>query len=448
MKKNKGHKNESSDEQRQKSNGFLGKNIGFIKLPRNIFDHPLFEDAWTYKLFSYCATKANYKAVDLPFNCQTVHLERGQFIFGLHEASKCLKMSIKKIRKRLSLLRNSKLLTRKTTNRFSIITILNYDCFQGPEKANQQEEGKQRGRNGHPKGQAEKLLKAHVGAYENTPGVGKGQAEKHEKGQKRATVKEVKEVLRKSQSIRTDDSSLLIEKTKEISRGQTKTKNNRSSATSQLGVEKKFAAPPENDRESYPNANGFDFGAFVAPYRDRKDLDTPLAPHEEDQINTFYESMLSAHWNKKYRRPGPGMKRLFFRACRDGAGEKFGLVFRSLEQIEEDRKEKEKLTAETDRGREEEDRRRREEEKKGERKREKFKKLILEKPVHDLLKFMHISLDFQPENSFRDQAKKYLNDIMKGSGAENRTDLVKACEKELVHQMRIRESDERMTLRH
>lgn len=251
----------------------------------------------------------------------------------------------------------------------------------------------------------------------------------------------------KSSSIRgktrTDDDSLslLAEKTREKrlaakTKTETQTKNNRALPASQLIIEKNCARPPENDQESYANANGFDFGAFVSPYRNRKALDAPLASHIEGQIKAFYDSMLSKHWNKKHERPGLGMERLFFRACRDGAGERFGLVLKSLAEIKEDRKEEERLTAESDRRREEEDRRRRGEGEKEERKREKFDKFISKKPVYDLLEFMHI-------RSYEDQVK-YLNGIMKGSEAKNRNELIKACKKELVHQMRIREPDDKM----
>lgn len=61
---------------------------------------------------------------------QVVKLQPGQFIFGRVSASKELKMSERTIRTCLDKLKNMKNVTIKTTNRYSIISIVNWDIYQ------------------------------------------------------------------------------------------------------------------------------------------------------------------------------------------------------------------------------------------------------------------------------------------------------------------------------
>jgi hypothetical protein len=74
--------------------------------------------------------KASHKEYDLIVGCQTVHLMPGDFIFGLKASSKDLNLSIQSIRTLLNFLKTSQNLTLKTTNKFSIISIVNWDSYQ------------------------------------------------------------------------------------------------------------------------------------------------------------------------------------------------------------------------------------------------------------------------------------------------------------------------------
>lgn len=235
-----------------------------------------------------------------------------------------------------------------------------------------------------------------------------------QKSVKRELVKKVNE----SRKNRTDDDSFLTSRTEEMSRGKDRPLS---------------LYPTASDRESFaraghPGDGEFDFGDFVWLYKQRKDLDAPMAPHIEDQIRSFYQQMTSAHWNRRLAPPGAGMKRLFFRACRAGAGEPFGLVIKSLEQIEQDRKEEERLRIEKE-------------------KEQAKEKRYYEFIHHPIVCAMLKKADLDPDGIYLDGGaciKEYLNSIRKTSGARNKSELLKACEKELIHQRKIRKSDERM----
>jgi len=77
--------------------------------------------------------KASYKEHDLVVGFQQVHLMPGEFVFGLKKASKELRMTIQPIRTCLNMLKKSGNITIKTTNKFSIISIINWDTYQQTE---------------------------------------------------------------------------------------------------------------------------------------------------------------------------------------------------------------------------------------------------------------------------------------------------------------------------
>jgi hypothetical protein len=103
---------------------------GWVKLHRKILDNPIMKDSEALHLFSYLLLKANHKPNRFLFNQQEIGLDRGQLITGRAKISKDTGLSDRKVRTRLELLKNLGILTSKTTNRFSIITICNYDYYQ------------------------------------------------------------------------------------------------------------------------------------------------------------------------------------------------------------------------------------------------------------------------------------------------------------------------------
>jgi hypothetical protein len=104
---------------------------GYIKLYRDSLRHPIFRDREAWQLFTYCLLKANHKPGTVTYRRTPIHIDRGQFVFGLERASQDLGLSIAKIRSALKWLSSLKAIERKTTNRFSIITVCNYSYYQG-----------------------------------------------------------------------------------------------------------------------------------------------------------------------------------------------------------------------------------------------------------------------------------------------------------------------------
>ena len=83
--------------------------------------------------------EATHREYDQIVGCQNIHLMPGEFIFGRKVASDELNMSERSIRTLLDFLRKSGNVTIKTTNKFSIVTIVNWNTYQKEENTNDQQ---------------------------------------------------------------------------------------------------------------------------------------------------------------------------------------------------------------------------------------------------------------------------------------------------------------------
>jgi hypothetical protein len=94
-------------------------------------------------LWTYILCQATYREIDININGEIVHLMPGQMLTGRKKLSKELRMSERGIRTRLNHLKNYGNLTIKTTNRFSIINIVNWKTYQQDENQNDQQNDQQ-----------------------------------------------------------------------------------------------------------------------------------------------------------------------------------------------------------------------------------------------------------------------------------------------------------------
>ena len=115
---------------------------GWIKLHREIMDNPVFRKPTVSHYFSYCLLKANHEDKETIWNGKKMLIERGSFMTGRKQAAKDTGLSEQNIRTALTILELQGILqksTTKSTNRFTYLTICNYDKYQGREsKGNHQ----------------------------------------------------------------------------------------------------------------------------------------------------------------------------------------------------------------------------------------------------------------------------------------------------------------------
>lgn len=107
---------------------------GWIKLHRNFLEWNWFESDNHLRLFLVLLLKANHKTT----NWRKIKLGPGQLITGRKQLSLWSGLSQQSIRTVLNDFLESNFITIKTTNKFSIITIVDWNKYQNSENANQQ----------------------------------------------------------------------------------------------------------------------------------------------------------------------------------------------------------------------------------------------------------------------------------------------------------------------
>lgn len=111
---------------------------GFISLHRKLMENPIWGDPNYLKLWIYCLFKASHKEHEQLVGNQIVTLGRGQFVTGrkalFEDMNRGVKpdqqLSEKTWSRYLKNLEKWQMLTIKVTNKFSVVTIDNYEVYQ------------------------------------------------------------------------------------------------------------------------------------------------------------------------------------------------------------------------------------------------------------------------------------------------------------------------------
>ena len=112
-------------------------NNGYIRLWRKSLDAGWIKNHKLWVFWTWCLLKATYKERDVIVGLQVIRLMPGQFIFGRKKASKEIGLTEQEIRTIIDFLRSRQNLTIKSTNKFSIISIINWQAYQS-EDTNEQ----------------------------------------------------------------------------------------------------------------------------------------------------------------------------------------------------------------------------------------------------------------------------------------------------------------------
>lgn len=111
----------------------------WISLHRKFIEWEWYHDNDMVKLFIHLLLKANYK----DGTWQGILIKRGQRITGLNSLSDETNISIQTLRTCLSRLEKTGEINTKVTNKYRIITICNYDTYQGNESETNKQSNKQ-----------------------------------------------------------------------------------------------------------------------------------------------------------------------------------------------------------------------------------------------------------------------------------------------------------------
>ena len=109
---------------------------GWFCVHRKIIDHWIFSEADLLKLWVYFLAKANHGDKKFMFNGSLVSISRGQFVTGRKVLAGAVGVSENKIRRYLNTLEKESMIHQQITNKYSVITVLNYDQYQAKAPAN------------------------------------------------------------------------------------------------------------------------------------------------------------------------------------------------------------------------------------------------------------------------------------------------------------------------
>ena len=108
---------------------------GWVKLHRIIEDSRVFQNAELLKVWVWCLIKANHRDMWVPFRAgggtTEILVKSGQFIFGRKTAAKKLKMKPSSVRNRIKKLENMRNVDIQTDTHPTIVTICNWEKYQG-----------------------------------------------------------------------------------------------------------------------------------------------------------------------------------------------------------------------------------------------------------------------------------------------------------------------------
>jgi hypothetical protein len=111
---------------------------GWVKLHRKSIRSQVFQNDGLWKVWTWCLMKANHEDNWVPIKTgkgmSEVFVERGQFIFGRNTAAKELRMRPRTVHKRMVKLGNMQNCTLKSDTHYTVVTILNYELYQGSGK--------------------------------------------------------------------------------------------------------------------------------------------------------------------------------------------------------------------------------------------------------------------------------------------------------------------------
>lgn len=105
-------------------------NDGWIIIHRQILDWEWWQDSEMVHLFLYLLLAANHQ----PNKWMGVEIGRGQLVCSYDKLSENIGLSVQSVRTRIKRLKSTGEITINSTNRFSVITICNYETYQNTKR--------------------------------------------------------------------------------------------------------------------------------------------------------------------------------------------------------------------------------------------------------------------------------------------------------------------------
>lgn len=115
---------------------------GWLKLYRSILDSAVFQDAEVLKVWIWLLCNVAFEQHDTICYGKVIHLKQGQIATGRKKIAQCTDLNETKVYRALTALKSLGNIEIKATNKYSIITVVNWDKYQdenGNRTANEQQ---------------------------------------------------------------------------------------------------------------------------------------------------------------------------------------------------------------------------------------------------------------------------------------------------------------------
>lgn len=103
----------------------------YLKVFRKMVFWEWYTDVNTTKLFLHCLLMANWK----PGRWRGISYKRGQFFTSIGNLAKETGLSVREVRTALEHLESTNEVTSRTTNRYTLITVVSFEKYQGERQA-------------------------------------------------------------------------------------------------------------------------------------------------------------------------------------------------------------------------------------------------------------------------------------------------------------------------
>ena len=122
---------------------------GWVKLHRKLRDHPRAGDPDWVAVWHWMLLEAAYEPRRVLFSGQVVVLKPGQFTAGRHQIAKATGVSESKVRRVIDAMKTDQQIDQRTSNAYSLYSIINWESYQGLDQPNGQPAASQRPASGH-----------------------------------------------------------------------------------------------------------------------------------------------------------------------------------------------------------------------------------------------------------------------------------------------------------
>lgn len=111
----------------------ISENKGWVKIYRKLLDNPISKKPNYLSIFVYLLLKANHKDNDLILEGKKTTINRGQFLTSIFSIADFFHLSTSTVSRVLKYLETERMIEKLSTNKYSLITVLNYNLYQDPE---------------------------------------------------------------------------------------------------------------------------------------------------------------------------------------------------------------------------------------------------------------------------------------------------------------------------